>query len=157
MANRKKDVYKTAIPLYQLIEQGSLTRASIVKSLAVSNQTITNWLARGVPAARLTEVAEVCGMNTDEYRYNAGMSSRLPVGGKSLSIGIEGLPKFMRAYLQAKAEDMLRHYQSVPEWIRARLEPPADPKHYELWREGLEVLLAHMSNLPTEKKSKAKA
>lgn len=73
MATRSTPVHDTALPLLRRINDGRFTKAEAARSLGVLPQHITNWLARGIPAAQLHRVAALCKLTTDQYRAEAGL------------------------------------------------------------------------------------
>ncbi len=97
MATRTTPVHDTALPLLKRINQGLFTKAKVARELNVLPQHVTNWLARGIPAARLHDVAALCGLSTDAYRREAG----LPINAKAPKIDGDALTAAERELLEA--------------------------------------------------------
>ena len=140
MSSRQKKVHPTAQPLFDCLNSHAFTRAEAAKHFSIDPQNITNWLSRGVPARRISEVAELCGISTDEYRFRAGLTSKSPAN-QPPDLGADGLPDYLRSYLRRKVATMQAHYDAVPEWLRDKLAPPTDRAVYPDWEQRIEGLL----------------
>lgn len=138
MAKRLKEVHASAGPLWRCISGGKFTRAQAAKRLGlVDVQNITNWLSRGVPARRLSDVAELCGLSTDEYRAQAGLRHPPRITAPALSGQFQSLPDGLRTYIARKISDLHDYAQSLPSFLRSKLEPPPDHEEYVEWEQEL--------------------
>ncbi len=143
MSNRQKPIHPTAAPLADCLKAHTFTRGEIAAHFGMDVQNVTNWCARGVPSKRMTEVAEFCGMTTDEYRFKAGLTKVKPPTHKHAVVDLsDGLPECLQNYLRHKIVVMRNQYQTTPEWLRKKLDPPADEAEYQEWEASVEQLLA---------------
>lgn len=135
------------MPLMKRIGEGKFTKAGAAKKLNVLSQHITNWLRRGIPATRLHDVADLCGLDTDAYRLEAGLPTarRQPKQGKlathALVSDFEALPDGLQTYVSRKASELRRLYEGLPVWLREKMEPPKDPAKYREWERDIEALM----------------
>ncbi len=147
MSRRETEIHRTAIPLLRRINEGRFTRTEAAKKLDVLQQHITNWLRRGVPSARMPDVATLCGLSTDEYRLEAGLLSKgaKPKQGKlTTALHIEDfevLPDGLQDYIIKKTSELRALYEGLPT-IRDKLSPPKDPDQYRAWELDIEVLIS---------------
>ncbi|MBE0615224.1 MAG: hypothetical protein IH604_16245 [Burkholderiales bacterium] len=144
MAKRKRAVHQSAMPLLNCINSGRLTRAEVAKKLNLDVQNVTNWLARGIPAKQLPEVAALCDLSTDEYRAQAGLGVKTrPDRPENVMAahGYHSLPIFLQQYVLRKIDSLLRTYNAVPVEMRKKLSPPKNPEQYRQWESEIESVL----------------
>ena len=144
VAKRKRAVHQSALPLLNFINSGKLTRAEVARKLNLDVQNVTNWLARGVPAKQLPEVAALCDLSTDEYRAQAGLGVKTrPDRPKNVMAehGYNALPIYLQQYVVRKIDNLLRTYNAVPIEMRMKLSPPKNPEQYRLWESEIESVL----------------
>lgn len=154
MAKRKTEMHRNALPLMQRINEGKTTRGKVAKALDVGPQHVTNWLRRGIPAARIPDVANHIGISTDEYRLEAGL---LPKGAKGKQGKLhaaphmrdfDALPDGLQSYIVRKTIELRRLYESLPAWLRDKLIPPKDPDQYRAWELDIETLISKFRDEP---------
>ena len=146
MANRKKPIHPTAEPLFRLIREGRFTRAQAAEILGCSVQNITNMQSRGIPPNRVSDVASLCGMATDDYRLQAGLipGAKPTVLASTALQEFNLLPGFLQAYLQRKVSALLVRYNKIPLKLRKRLLPPSDVDQLRLWETEIENLVLRL-------------
>jgi hypothetical protein len=146
VAKRKRAVHQSAMPLLNCINSGRLTRAEVAKKLNLDVQNVTNWLARGIPAKQLPDVAALCELSTDEYRAQAGLGVKVKTRPNRpedvmAAHGYHALPTFLQQYILRKIERLLRTYNAVPIVMRKKLSPPKNPDQYRQWESEIESVL----------------
>ena len=148
MAKRQHSTHPSAAPLLACIEAGKFTRAEAARRLKLESvQIITNWLRmdRGIPSNRLSDVAALCGLSTDDYRARAGLIPAAPGSSNSarLIAEFEALPDGLKFYLTRKASELRRYSESLtPFQVRATI-PPDDPTAYQNWERELHADMLH--------------
>jgi len=147
MSQRLKEVHGSAGPLWRCISEGKFTRAQAAKKLGlVDVQNITNWLSRGIPARRLSDVADLCGLTTDDYRAQAGLRPHRQGSVATTTMVVsqfEALPEGLRKYVTRKIADLNGYADSLPSFLRTKLDPPLDPDEYMKWEQEI---LADINN-----------
>ncbi len=158
MANRQKPVHPSALPLARRLDDRSFTRAGVSDALKLENvQNVTNWLARGVPAGRMQQLARLFGLTLEEYQREAGMLGKSPrekrragasVGvtrgagtSGSLTEDYQALPPMLQEYVRRKTADLRNMYANIPTWLRDTLVAPKDPRQYVAWEREIEALV----------------
>ena len=144
MAKRKRAVHQSAMPLFKFINSGRLTRAEVAKKLNLDVQNVTNWLARGIPAKQLSDVAALCELSTDQYRAQAGLGVKTRPNRPEdvmAAHGYQALPIFLQQYVLRKIDSLLRTYNAVPNEMRKKLSPPKNPEQYRQWESEIESML----------------
>jgi len=148
MAKRQKPVHQTALPLKQWMDARNKSGVQVAKLLNISmSQTITNWLARGVPAYRIPEVAALCGLTTDEYRIQAGLAPGSVKGKQPTLLGathmadFKALPDYLQMYIERQTSDLRKLYETLPAWLRDKLVPPKDAEQYQTWERDIQALM----------------
>lgn len=88
MAYRQRPVHDTAIPLQNWMLENRKKGVDVARQLNISqSQTITNWLARGIPAYKIPDVAKLCGFSTDQYLSLVGLSDRASIANEGATTG----------------------------------------------------------------------
>lgn len=146
MAKRKLPIHQSAMPLIKLINEGKFTKSVVALKLHVLPQHVTNWLKRGIPAKRLHDVADLCGLSTDEYRREAGLPTHARGKQGTLDAGpfmqdFEALPPALQVYAARKTAELRTLYEGLPAWLRDKLQPPKDMDQYRAWERDIEALM----------------
>lgn len=61
----------SAARLFRYISEENLSQREFGDKIGVSEQTLTNWKSRGIPAARVGEVAHAMGLSYEQYLREA--------------------------------------------------------------------------------------
>ena len=146
---RKTPIHPSALPLADALEAHAFTRQEVAVHFKMDVQNVTNWIARGIPGRRITDVAEFCGMTTDEYRFKAGLTKKKPAAtAKRSAVDLnDGLPDFLSNYLRRKIAKMRAQYAATPAWLLTKLAPPAGETEYRDWESHIETLMANFAAL----------
>lgn len=148
MAKRQNEVHRTALPLLQRINAGKFTRTQVAKKLDVQQQHVTNWLRRGIPASRLSDVAALCEISTDEYRLEAGLvkfskAKQGKLASAPHTADFDALPAGLQDYIERKTRELRALHEALPAWLREKFDsPPKDPAQYATWERDIEGLIA---------------
>lgn len=151
MSRRETEIHRTALPLLRRINEGKFTRTDVARKLDVKAQHVTNWLSRGVPSARLPDVAALCGVSTDQYRLEAGLLRGAKARQAKLETApyledFEALPDGLQAYIASRTAQLRALYEGFPSWLRDKLDTaPKDPDQYRAWEIDIETLMARFS------------
>ena len=132
MANRTREVCDLSLPLLRRINEGKFTKSGAAAMLEkllgkpVRPQDITNWLARGIPPARIPAVARICGISTDQYYSEAGAK-------------VTGAPSSPPEQLPDDELSLLRAYRSVSAThkMAAHNFLKATPKQVDMFTESI--------------------
>lgn len=101
MANRKREVHQSAIPLFNALEVDALTRGDVVEKLGLgSRKIVSNWLAFGIPGKYISKVAGLCSMTTDAYLVAAGLPP-------------DSVPRMIQP-ASPKTEQLVANFESLP-------------------------------------------
>jgi hypothetical protein len=142
MKERKRVIHPSAVPLLACIDSGKFTRKEVARRLGLANQAnVTNWLARGIPARQIPEVAQLCGLSSEEYLARAGMTRTHPSGKVSttaLMADFEPLPEGVKRYLLRHASDLRSYCESLPQFLLDSIAPPESPEGFSEWAAKLQ-------------------
>ncbi|TAK84330.1 MAG: hypothetical protein EPO20_14675 [Betaproteobacteria bacterium] len=147
MGRGDKKIHPLAEPLFKRIgKKGGA--AGFATKLNVSEQVVSNWKRRGVPALEVPRVAAELGMTTEQYLAEAGYprvqkaeqpATQYTFEASTLMEDFLALPDGLREYVSRKAAELRAYADALPAFIRDALKPPTDPERYRAWERDIEA------------------
>lgn len=141
-----------ALPLLDWLKSKGSRQAELARDMGWSDQRLTNWKRRGIPARELHKVAAAMGITSDEYRTRAGLDRppREPIKSTSVQPGpiVRGDAPLISWVRAGEFSDAVDNYRvgEAEDWLPMRRR--AGPNTYCLRVEGDSMTAPHGKTYP---------
>lgn len=140
-----------ALPLFNRIGRTKGGAAGFAKKIDLSEQRLSNWKRRGIPARELPRVTAALGINVETYLREASQSPDragepgAQYGSESATLieDFAALPTWLQEHIARKASELRRYAESLPTFVRDGMKPPPkDAEGYRVWEREIELDMA---------------
>ena len=135
----------SADPLFTRLRERKGGAAAFARALNVSDQVLSNWKRRGIPAGELYRVAHALGITAEEYLAEAGkpvaareVAAQYTIGRTTLLQDFDRLPPWLQEYIVRKTGELRRYVEALPAFVRDGMKgPPSDAEGYRSWERDI--------------------
>lgn len=134
-------------PLFKKLDTDRGGATAFAKRLEVSEQALSNWRRRGIPAVELPRVAAALNITVEKYLLEAGHTvttlrepgAQYSIEGQQLLEDYLALPDWLQEHVARKTSELRKYADSLPAMVREGMKgPPKEPERYRAWERQVE-------------------